>query len=152
MRWWNLFYEKYPCKIIRTTLWLQNPLYHYRYHQIWQFTACCNLLPPELHDSDLAKKIATIPKPLRLALGRSAPVKRLPLRLISMPMVIMSLLQVRSGLGKRTLITRLLQAHAKQKPTPNDWVYVHNFVDARTGALTFLLGWASNWQMSKPFG
>lgn len=37
-----------------------------------------------------------------------------------------------NGLGKRTLITRLLQAHAKQKPTPNDWVYVHNFVDART--------------------
>lgn len=37
-----------------------------------------------------------------------------------------------NGLGKRTLITRLLQAYAKQKPTPSDWVYVHNFLDSRT--------------------
>lgn len=36
-----------------------------------------------------------------------------------------------NGLGKRTLITRLLQAYAKQQPTPNDWVYVHNFDNPR---------------------
>ncbi len=37
-----------------------------------------------------------------------------------------------NGLGKRTLITRLLQHYAKQRPTPNDWVYVHDFHNART--------------------
>ena len=32
-----------------------------------------------------------------------------------------------AGLGKRTMIKRLLQQHAKTMPTPNDWVYVNNF-------------------------
>ncbi|MFW2176307.1 MULTISPECIES: AAA family ATPase [unclassified Moraxella] len=36
-----------------------------------------------------------------------------------------------NGLGKRTLVNRLLKQHASNRPTPNDWVYVHNFVDAR---------------------
>lgn len=36
-----------------------------------------------------------------------------------------------TGLGKRTLITRLLTERAKREPTPKDWVYVHNFADAR---------------------
>ncbi len=37
-----------------------------------------------------------------------------------------------NGLGKRTLITRLLNEYAKHRPTPSDWVYVHNFADARS--------------------
>lgn len=37
-----------------------------------------------------------------------------------------------NGLGKRTLITRLLNDYVKHHPTPSDWVYVHNFVDARS--------------------
>lgn len=37
-----------------------------------------------------------------------------------------------NGLGKRTLILRLLSKVAANQPTPNDWVYVHNFKDART--------------------
>ena len=58
-----------------------------------------------------------------------------------------------NGLGKRTLITRLLQAHAKQKPTPNDWVYVHNFVDARTPiALDLPAGMGNTSQRSKGQG
>ncbi len=36
-----------------------------------------------------------------------------------------------NGLGKRTLITRLLQEHAKSLPTPDDWVYVYNFDNPR---------------------
>ena len=36
-----------------------------------------------------------------------------------------------AGLGKRTMIKRLLQQHAKSMPTPDDWVYVNNFVHAR---------------------
>ena len=32
-----------------------------------------------------------------------------------------------AGLGKRTMVKRLLQQHAKNMPTPNDWVYVYNF-------------------------
>lgn len=32
-----------------------------------------------------------------------------------------------AGLGKRTMIKRLLQQHAKTMQTPNDWVYVNNF-------------------------
>ncbi|MFB2537790.1 MULTISPECIES: Lon protease family protein [unclassified Acinetobacter] len=36
-----------------------------------------------------------------------------------------------SGLGKRTMIQRLLQQHAKTLPTPSDWVYVNDFDDAR---------------------
>lgn len=36
-----------------------------------------------------------------------------------------------AGLGKRTMIKRLLAQHAKTLPTPSDWVYVNNFHDAR---------------------
>lgn len=36
-----------------------------------------------------------------------------------------------AGLGKRTMIRRLLQQHAKAMPTPDDWVYVNNFENAR---------------------
>ena len=36
-----------------------------------------------------------------------------------------------AGLGKRTMIKRLLQQHAKSMPTPNDWVYVNNFKNPR---------------------
>lgn len=37
-----------------------------------------------------------------------------------------------NGLGKRTVISRLLQRIAAKEPTPDDWVYVHNFSDPRT--------------------
>lgn len=37
-----------------------------------------------------------------------------------------------NGLGKRTVISRLLQRIARNAPTPDDWVYVHNFTDPRT--------------------
>ncbi|MDO5768436.1 MAG: AAA family ATPase, partial [Psychrobacter sp.] len=37
-----------------------------------------------------------------------------------------------NGLGKRTLITRLLTQIAQNQPTPNDWVYVHNFNQPRS--------------------
>lgn len=36
-----------------------------------------------------------------------------------------------NGLGKRTVISRLLQRIALTAPTPDDWVYVHNFIDPR---------------------
>ena len=36
-----------------------------------------------------------------------------------------------AGLGKRTMIRRLLQQHAKTMATPNDWVYVNNFKNPR---------------------
>ena len=36
-----------------------------------------------------------------------------------------------AGLGKRTMIRRLLQQHAKTMQTPNDWVYVNNFQQSR---------------------
>ena len=36
-----------------------------------------------------------------------------------------------AGLGKRTMIRRLLQQHAKNMPTPPDWIYVNNFKNAR---------------------
>lgn len=36
-----------------------------------------------------------------------------------------------NGLGKRTIITRLLQQSAIHEPTPDDWAYVHNFSDPR---------------------
>lgn len=37
-----------------------------------------------------------------------------------------------NGLGKRTLITRLLTEYAKNRPTPDDWVYTHNFTNPRS--------------------
>ncbi|MGO1625232.1 MAG: AAA family ATPase [Psychrobacter sp.] len=37
-----------------------------------------------------------------------------------------------NGLGKRTVISRLLKRTAADAPTPDDWVYVHNFTDPRT--------------------
>ena len=37
-----------------------------------------------------------------------------------------------NGLGKRTVISRLLTRIAADAPTPDDWVYVHNFIDPRT--------------------
>lgn len=63
-----------------------------------------------------------------------------------------------NGLGKRTLITRLLSERAKAMPTPNDWVYVHNFADSRRPiAIDFPAGLAASfqskthklWQMAK---
>ena len=36
-----------------------------------------------------------------------------------------------AGLGKRTMVKRLLKQHAKAMPTPNDWVYVYNFKSPR---------------------
>ncbi len=36
-----------------------------------------------------------------------------------------------NGLGKRTVISRLLQQIAAKAPTPDDWAYVHNFNDPR---------------------
>ncbi len=36
-----------------------------------------------------------------------------------------------SGLGKRTMLKRLLDKQAEQMPTPSDWVYVNNFADTR---------------------
>jgi lon-related putative ATP-dependent protease len=36
-----------------------------------------------------------------------------------------------AGLGKRTMIKRLLQRHAKDLLTPPDWVYVNNFQNPR---------------------
>ncbi len=45
------------------------------------------------------------------------------------------------GLGKRTMLKRLLSQHAASMPTPNDWVYVNNFEDARRPlALAFIAG------------
>ncbi|WP_413520076.1 AAA family ATPase [Psychrobacter glacincola] len=37
-----------------------------------------------------------------------------------------------NGLGKRTIISRLLTLIAADAPTPDDWAYVHNFTDPRT--------------------
>ncbi|HSP84965.1 MAG TPA: ATP-binding protein [Psychrobacter sp.] len=37
-----------------------------------------------------------------------------------------------NGLGKRTVISRLLRLIAADAPTPDDWAYVHNFTDPRT--------------------
>lgn len=37
-----------------------------------------------------------------------------------------------NGLGKRTVIRRLLERIAADAPTPDDWVYVHNFSTPRT--------------------
>ena len=37
-----------------------------------------------------------------------------------------------NGLGKRTIISRLLSLIAADAPTPDDWAYVHNFTDPRT--------------------
>ncbi len=35
------------------------------------------------------------------------------------------------GTGKRTALEARLHAHARGRPTPGDWVYLHNFVDPR---------------------
>jgi len=52
-----------------------------------------------------------------------------------------------AGLGKRTMIKRLLQQHAKTMPTPNDWVYVNNFKNPRQPiALRFPAGQGSKFQ------
>lgn len=36
-----------------------------------------------------------------------------------------------TGTGKRTALEAHLHAHARHRPTPGDWVYVHNFRDPR---------------------
>lgn len=52
-----------------------------------------------------------------------------------------------AGLGKRTMIKRLLQQHAKTMPTPDDWVYVNNFKNARNPiALRFPAGQGNKFQ------
>lgn len=63
-----------------------------------------------------------------------------------------------NGLGKRTLVTKLLSDYAKTRPLPKDWVYVHNFTDARspialqlpTGMATIFADDVKNlWEKSK---
>lgn len=50
----------------------------------------------------------------------------------------------KNGLGKRTMIMRLLKQHAKNMPAPNDWAYVNNFEQTRNPiALAFPAGDAS---------
>jgi lon-related putative ATP-dependent protease len=52
-----------------------------------------------------------------------------------------------AGLGKRTMIKRLLQQHAKNMPTPHDWVYVNNFNQPRQPlALELPTGQAAKFQ------
>ncbi|TCM67718.1 lon-related putative ATP-dependent protease [Acinetobacter calcoaceticus] len=52
-----------------------------------------------------------------------------------------------AGLGKRTMIKRLLQQHAKTMPTPDDWVYLNNFKNARQPlVLNFPAGMGSKFQ------
>lgn len=52
-----------------------------------------------------------------------------------------------AGLGKRTMIKRLLQQHAKTMPTPDDWVYVNNFKNPRQPiALRFPAGQGAKFQ------
>ena len=52
-----------------------------------------------------------------------------------------------AGLGKRTMIKRLLEQHAKDIPTPSDWVYVNNFKNARNPiALKFPAGQGAKFQ------
>ncbi|MCT9368170.1 AAA family ATPase [Acinetobacter baumannii] len=54
-----------------------------------------------------------------------------------------------AGLGKRTMIKRLLQQHAKTMPTPDDWVYVYNFKQARQPiALRFPAGQGTKFQQT----
>ncbi len=52
-----------------------------------------------------------------------------------------------AGLGKRTMIKRLLQQHAKTMQTPDDWVYVNNFKNPRQPiALRFPAGQGAKFQ------
>ena len=52
-----------------------------------------------------------------------------------------------AGLGKRTMIKRLLKQHAKTMPTPSDWVYVNNFKHSRQPiALQLPAGQATKFQ------
>ncbi|WP_038342509.1 Lon protease family protein [Acinetobacter sp. A47] len=52
-----------------------------------------------------------------------------------------------AGLGKRTMIKRLLQQHAKNMQTPDDWVYVNNFKNPRQPiALRFPAGQGAKFQ------
>ncbi|RZG87964.1 ATP-binding protein [Acinetobacter sp. WCHAc060033] len=52
-----------------------------------------------------------------------------------------------AGLGKKTMIKRLLQQHAKTMQTPDDWVYVYNFKNARQPiALQFPAGQGSKFE------
>ncbi|HIQ34786.1 MULTISPECIES: ATP-binding protein [Acinetobacter] len=52
-----------------------------------------------------------------------------------------------AGLGKRTMIKRLLQQHAKTMQTPDDWVYVNNFKNPRQPiALRFPAGQGTKFQ------
>ena len=52
-----------------------------------------------------------------------------------------------AGLGKRTMIKRLLQQHAKTMQTPDDWVYVNNFKSPRQPiALRFPAGQGTKFQ------
>lgn len=52
-----------------------------------------------------------------------------------------------AGLGKRTMMKRLLQQHAKNMPTPSDWVYVNNFRQSRQPiALEFCAGQGAKFQ------
>lgn len=53
-----------------------------------------------------------------------------------------------AGLGKRTMIKRLLRQHSKTMPTPHDWIYVYNFQHPRQPiALQLPAGQAPKFQL-----
>ncbi len=53
------------------------------------------------------------------------------------------------GLGKRTMVRKMLQAHARTMPTPSDWVYVNNFANPREPiAIELPVGEAGKFQAS----
>ncbi|OAU99891.1 MULTISPECIES: ATP-binding protein [Moraxella] len=89
---------------------------------------------------------ARLPKP-DLAFGQSRAIKALNTALDIRANGYHVFAVGENGLGKRTLVTRLLTERAKQMPTPNDWVYVHHFADARRPiAIDFPAGMASVFQ------
>ena len=89
---------------------------------------------------------ARLPKP-DLAFGQSRAIKALNTALDIRANGYHVFAVGENGLGKRTLVTRLLTERAKQMPTPNDWVYVHHFADARRPiAIDFPAGMASAFQ------
>lgn len=89
---------------------------------------------------------ARLPKP-DLAFGQSRAIKALNTALDIRANGYHVFTVGENGLGKRTLVTRLLTERAKQMPTPNDWVYVHHFADARRPiAIDFPAGMASVFQ------
>ena len=84
-------------------------------------------LAPQIDSSQLGFRTTDELEPLDAVVGQDRALRALELGLSIRQRGYNVFASGISGTGKKELIRRLLEGRARCEPTPDDWVYVHNF-------------------------